>query len=231
MRKNIQHPTSNIQHPTRARFGLIGCSSLDVGCWMFPWTILFLLTVFPLHGQTNSEATNAPLTLSPPYGELPPTFIEQHGTILMLVGLGIIVLAAFGLWLIFRPRPKIIIPPEVEARQALEMLRERQEDGAVLSRVSQVLRNYFIAAFKLAPGELTTTEFCYQISDNEEIGTELSSATSDFLRDCDTRKFSTMARLVKLDAANRALNLIEKTEQRRAQLRQPAETQTRSSRA
>ncbi len=35
---NIQHPTSNIQHPTRrvcvGRF--IGCSMLDVGCWMFP---------------------------------------------------------------------------------------------------------------------------------------------------------------------------------------------------
>ncbi len=192
---------------------------------MFPWTILFLLTVFPLRGQTNSEATNAPLTLSPPYGELPPTFFEQHGTVLMLGGLGIIALVAFGLWLIFRPRPTIVIPPEMEARQALEMLRERPEDGAVLSRVSQVLRNYFIAAFKLAPGELTTTEFCRAISDNEGIGAELSNATSDFLRDCDARKFSTTANSEKLEAARRALQLVEQAEQCRAQLHKPGEAQ------
>src|ERR1041385_8331723 len=35
-----KHPTSNIQHPTsngspRARQGAIGCSMLDVRCWMF----------------------------------------------------------------------------------------------------------------------------------------------------------------------------------------------------
>ena len=78
----------------------------------------------------------------------------------MLGGLGIIALVAFGLWLIFRPKPRIIIPPELQARQALEMLRERPEDGEVLSHVSQVLQNYFMVAFKLAPGELTTTEFC-----------------------------------------------------------------------
>ena len=29
---NIEHPTSNIQFAARAAF--IGCSMLDVGCWM-----------------------------------------------------------------------------------------------------------------------------------------------------------------------------------------------------
>ena len=95
------------QCPTRARGGWIGRWKLHVKCSMFLSVVLFLLAAFPLRGQTNSEATNAPLTLSPPYGELPPTFFEQHGTVLMLAGLGIIALAAFGLWLIFRPRPKI----------------------------------------------------------------------------------------------------------------------------
>jgi hypothetical protein len=32
---NIQHPTSNAQHPWIARLAGIGCSMLDVGCWMF----------------------------------------------------------------------------------------------------------------------------------------------------------------------------------------------------
>ena len=33
--ENIQHPTSNIQHPVIAKVEAIGCSRLDVGCWMF----------------------------------------------------------------------------------------------------------------------------------------------------------------------------------------------------
>jgi hypothetical protein len=32
---NIQQPTSNAQHPLIARLAAIGCSMLDVGCWMF----------------------------------------------------------------------------------------------------------------------------------------------------------------------------------------------------
>jgi hypothetical protein len=231
MKSNIQHSTFNIQPRRIARVVLLTHWKLNVQCSMFPWTILFLLTVFSLRGQTNSETTNAPLTLSPPYGELPPTFFEQHGTILMLAGFGSIALAALGLWLIFRPRPKLIIPPEVQARQALEVLRARPENGAVLSRVSQVLQNYFMVAFKLAPGELTTTEFCREISENEGIGVELSNAASDFLRDCDARKFSATTGSATLDAAKRALKLVEQAEQRRARLRQSTETQTRSPRA
>jgi hypothetical protein len=198
---------------------------------MFLSAVLLFLAAFPLRGQTSASGTNAPLKLSPPYGELPPTFFEQHGISMVFAGLGIVALAAFGLWLIFRPRPKIIIPPEVEARQALEMLRERPEDGAMLSRISQVLRNYFMTAFKLAPGELTTTEFCYQISDNEEIGTELSDATAGFLRDCDARKFSPTTGSEKLNAAKQALQLVEQAEQRRAKFHKPGEVQTPGPRA
>src|SRR5688572_13804008 len=32
---NIEHPTSNTQHPKMAQLETIGCSMLDVGCWMF----------------------------------------------------------------------------------------------------------------------------------------------------------------------------------------------------
>jgi hypothetical protein len=231
MKSNIQHSTFNIQRRRIARLVLSGPWVLNVQCSMFPWTILFLLTAFLLRGQTNSEATNAPLKLLPPYGELPLTFWEQHGTSIVFAGLITIALAAFGCWLIFRPRPKMIIPPEVQARQALEVLREQPEDGLLLSRVSQVLRKYFMVAFQLAPGELTTTEFCREISGNEKIGAELSSATADFLRDCDARKFSMAADSTKSDAANRALNLVKQAEQRRVQFRQLAETQIQGGRA
>jgi hypothetical protein len=32
--ENIHHPTLNTQHPMTGRTGAIGCSMLDVGCWM-----------------------------------------------------------------------------------------------------------------------------------------------------------------------------------------------------
>jgi hypothetical protein len=34
--QNIQHPTSNAQPPRLCALSPIGCSRLDVGCWMFP---------------------------------------------------------------------------------------------------------------------------------------------------------------------------------------------------
>jgi hypothetical protein len=194
---------------------------------------IFVVVIFcslPLLAQTNSESTNGPLKLLPPYGELPPTFWEQNAPVISFAGLGAIALAIFVLWLIFRAKPKIIIPPEAQAREALQKLREQPEDGAVLSRISQVLRNYFCAAFHLSPGELTTTEFCREVSNSEKVGAELSNEAADFLRESDARKFSTTAGATKFDAANRALKLVEQAEQRRAQLRQLAETQKKDSR-
>jgi hypothetical protein len=195
---------------------------------------IFVSVIFcspPLFAQTNSESTNGPLKLLPPYGELPPTFWEQNAPAISFAGLGAVTLAIFVLWLIFRTKPKIIISPEVQAREALQKLRAQPEDGAVLSRTSQVLRNYFCAAFHLSPGELTTTEFCREISSSEKVGAELSNAAADFLRESDARKFSTTAGATKFDAANRALKLVEQAEQRRVQLCQVAETQNKTSRA
>jgi hypothetical protein len=175
--------------------------------------------------QTNSENKNAPPKLSPPYGELPPTFWEQHASSLVFACLGVIVLITLGLCIIFRTKAKIIIPPEVQAREILKDLRRQPETGVVLSQVSQTVRSYFSAAFQLSPGELTTTEFCREISGKENIGGELSTAVAGFLRDCDAHKFSSTVASVKLDAANRALSLVEQAEQRRGQLRHQAETQ------
>jgi hypothetical protein len=198
------------------------------------WPAIFIAVIFcnaRLLAQTNSEATNAPLKLLPPLDELPPTFWEQNATAISFAGLGVVTLLAFFLWLAFRPKPKIIIPPEVQAREILHKLSSQPEDGAMLSRVSQVVRNYFSAAFQCSPGELTTTEFCREISGNEKIGAELSAATANFLREADTRKFSQSASSEKLDAANQALNLVEQAEQRRAQLREISETEINQPRA
>jgi hypothetical protein len=184
-----------------------------------------------LCAQTNFTDANALPKLSPPFDKLPPTFWEQHGILILVGGLGTILLLAFGCWLIFRPKPKIVIPPEVQARQSLEMLRPQPETGAVLSRISQIVRNYFIAAFQLVPGEYTTIEFSRALSNCEKINAELALAAVDFLHDCDAQKFSAANAAASLNAAKRALALVEQAEQRRAEFRQLAETQKQERRA
>jgi hypothetical protein len=184
--------------------------------------ILFLVAALTLHGQTNVSETNAPLKLLPPYGELPPTFWEQHGTATLVGGFVLIALASSCCWLAFRPRPKTILPPAAQARQSLKMLRSQPEDGAVLSRVSQIVRNYFVAAFQLPSGEFTTAEFSRLIFGQEKIGAEISTAVAGFLRDCDNQKFSPAKTPASIGAVDRAFELIELGESRLAQLRQSA---------
>jgi len=58
---------------------------------------------------------------------------------------------AAAVWWLRRKRPPVMVPPYLQARQALEPLRQQAEDGAVLSRVSQILRRYVSAAFGLPP--------------------------------------------------------------------------------
>ncbi len=231
MMKNIQHPTTNIQQPTPTRLGLSGCSLWDVRCGMFPLMILLLLITRPLHGQTGAADKSGPLKLLPPYGELPPTFVEQHASSMILVGLAAIVVMALVLWLIGRSQSKNIISPEEQVRQALASLRQQPEDGAILSRVSQVVRHYFIAAFQLPAGEFTTAEFGRLLSGRDQIGAELAVTAIDFLRACDAQKFSSATASVPIKAVDQALNLIERAEQRRAQLRPLAATSTQGRRA
>jgi hypothetical protein len=208
MKTNIQHSTFNIQRRKIARLVPVGRWKLNVECSRFPLAILFLTEVFPLHAQTNGPGTNTLPALVPPYGELPPTIWEQHGTSFAIVGIVIIALLAFGIWRFLRPKPEIVVPPEVQAREALENLRQQPEDGVILSRISQTVRNYFIAAFQLAPGELTTIEFCAVLAANEKIGAENTKSISDFLHECDVKKFSSSPAVMPLNAADHALKLI-----------------------
>jgi hypothetical protein len=230
---NIQQPTTNNQHPAHThtqRF--IGCSMLDVRCSMF---LILVSSSFALSAQTP---TNVLPPLAPAYPPMPPTFWKQHDTAILTGGFVFLSLAAIALWMIFKPRPQLALPPELVARQALARLQGRPEDGKVLSEISQILRRYVAAAFAWSPAELTTAEFCVALAGNERIGAELGRTISDFLRECDERKFSPSVRspaftrpgppeagtpnlLPPLQAANRALKLVELTENRRAQIASP----------
>lgn len=226
MKENIQQRTSNLQRPTLTRPGLIGCSLLDVCCWMFSFPVAFLAAALTARGQTNALPA-----LLPPYGELPPTFWEQHATASVFAGIGILALLAFALWRLLRPKSEIVIPPATKARRTLTGLLQQPEDGATLSGVSQAVRHYFIAAFQMLPGEFTTDEFTRLLARQEVIGAELSTATVTLLQDCDQRKFSATSTSAPIHAVDQALQLIAQAEQRRAQLQPPTSTQPQGGRA
>jgi Domain of unknown function (DUF4381) len=185
-------------------------------------TAVFLYLPFTMMADTNLLEPKDIPQLQPPRGELPPTFWEQHG---LAVSVGIVialVLVALAVWFLTRPRPPIVVAPSVLARQALERLKGQPENGAVLSRVSQIMRRYMAGAFELEPGELTTSEFCRTLAKHEKVGAELASAIGDFLRRCDEHKFkpANLAPAGPLRAVESALQLIDQAEARLERLRQ-----------
>jgi hypothetical protein len=163
--------------------------------------------------------------LRPPHAEIPPTFWEQHTASISLASFALLALVGMVIWFATRPKPPVIIPPEVRARCDLESLRRLPEDGRVLSKVSQAVRRYFGAAFALPSGELTTAEFCQAIAAKGAIGADLANSTSDFLRRCDERKFAPETAAGTMGAAEYALMLVEQAEAIREQLRQTAQTE------
>jgi hypothetical protein len=138
----------------------------------------------------------------------------------VIFGVLLLALVCVVVWLLTRPRPPVVVPPEVQARAALEPLRQQPEDGALLSHVSQILRHYVAAAFDLPAVELTTTEFCRAIAGHDPIGRELSAALTEFLHGCDQRKFSPTVPAPPLGAAAQALKLIDQAQTRRLALAQ-----------
>jgi len=177
----------------------------------------FVSILFLPFAVTAADTNGLPM-LAPAYGEIPPTFWEQHGTTIIVASLVFVVLAALLIWKLLQPKPPVVIPPEVLAREALVKLQDQPEDGKLLSEVSQILRHYIGTAFKLPNGELTTAEFCAVITGSETIGAELAQTTASFLRECDVRKFSPANATAPLNAMRRALELISLTEQRRTEL-------------
>jgi hypothetical protein len=214
-KENIQHSTFNIQHP------MWGWGREGVGRWM--WVPLFLLTACAW-GQTSTN--NALPALAPAYGEMKPVifgkyevpeFWAQHGVLIILTSLAVIVSAGVLIWLVVRPGPPVAVLPELMARAALVRLSHLPEDGKVLSEISQVLRRYIIESFRLPVVELTTGEFSGVLAGNEKIGPELAQAVVNFLRECDQRKFSPVSPESQLNAASRALELVSQAERRRMQ--------------
>ena len=152
--------------------------------------------------------------LAPAYGELPPTFWEQHQSAIITAGFALLAFAFFFLKVMLRPASPVILPPEVVVRQALTGLQNEPEDGEILSAVSQILRHYVSDTFNLPNHQLTTAEFCAAIAGNQQIGMELAETISSFLRDCDVRRFSPAHSATAINAVGRALEIVSRAEER-----------------
>jgi hypothetical protein len=176
--------------------------------------LFFGLAPSPLSAQTSN--TNLLPPLAPAYGEMRPTFWEQYGTATLVIIPIVLALGGLAGWLISRPKPPVIVPPEVPARASLTKLLPQPENGKVLSEISHVLRRYVLAVFDFPSAELTTAELSAALAGSQKAGPELAQAIADFLRECDRRKFSPPSSTPPLNAAARALELVEQAGRRRA---------------
>ncbi len=231
---SIQNPQASADEvqPRRAgepRIPVAGFQSFIVGrglaglrSSLFGAASLVLAFRGSLPAATNLISADQIPPLQPPRGEIGPGFWEQYGSWVWL-GIGLLLLVVCILiWRLTRPKPPPVIPPAgVQARQALEPLDAQPETGAVLSRVSQVVRHYFSLSFGLPPAERTTTEFSSALAASPQVSPELSAAVSDFLRKCDQRKFALAPPPMPLGAVATAVKLIEQAEAGRASPVQP----------
>jgi len=207
--------------PTAVGFRISGfLQVLGFGFWSSVPALLLLATQPLFAATTNAPGPDAIPPLRPPHAQIPPTFWEQCGLWVVMCGCLLLALIGAAAWFLTQPGRAKIVPPEVQARRELEPLRQQPEEGMLLSRVSQVLRHYVTAAFNLPPGELTTTEFCRAIATHAPIGPELSATLSEFLRQCDQRKFSPPAPAPPLSAVAQAFELIDQGQARLAALAQ-----------
>jgi len=177
--------------------------------------IVYVFTsITALAAGTNDGPELPSSSLRPPRAEILPTFWEQYG--LWVIFGAVFALAVFAtlVWLLVRPRPPVPIPPAVQARKELEPLKQKPEEGILLSQISQILRHYLAAVFPLPRGELTTTDLSRSIIQDQKIGPELGGEVIEFLRACDLRKFAPAPPPTPLDAVSRALGLIDRAEKR-----------------
>jgi hypothetical protein len=194
------------------------------GVWGFlRRSTAFLLFAIPrIVAAAGTNSVDPASSLNPPRGEILPTFWEQYGGWVIVLSALLIAVIAFVVWLTTRPKAILQVPWPVQARAELQPLRKQPEDGILLSRISRILRYHIALGFGLPLSETTTAEFCRAIADSEKVGPEISSEITEFLKECDLRKFgSSPPPLATFDGVVRCLKIIDKAEKRLADL-QPA---------
>lgn len=172
--------------------------------------------VFAL-AETQEVSTAKVPELRPPLNFMPPSFWEAHGWTVAVAALAALAASALAVWLLRRPKPVVVTPADVAARQALEALRERTEDESVVAEASRNLRHYLVAVFGSPPEELTTEELRATLEHRPQVPAELTAALVGLLRECDARQFAPIPPPAKPALVPRALDLVSRCES----LRQP----------
>jgi hypothetical protein len=176
-------------------------------------TILASILFLPF--AVIAEDTNDLPPLAPAYPVIQPTFWEQHGTIVLIGGFGLLVVLVLGLWFLLKPGPPVVPLPADVAREALKKLQHQPEEGRLLSEVSQILKRYMGAVFAFPAGEMTTTEFSAALATDAKAGPQVAEAVTNFLRSCDEAKFTAKVTNPPLDVVNRALEIVASIENER----------------
>jgi hypothetical protein len=182
------------------------------------WVGSFFFFNFFMVMALAQPSEDAPPLLEP-LPEIPPTFWEQHGILVVTASLVFIALLGILLWWLLQPKPPVPVPIEVLTRQELEALSREPMNAQTLSKLSRCLRRYFATAFGLPAGELTTAEFNRAFAAQTTVGGELVTAVGAFLQQADQKKFAPGAS-GDSDAMQQALELFERGERRRVELQQ-----------
>jgi len=137
--------------------------------------------------------------------------------------LAIIVLGLVGrlAWLLWRERQLRMkaspaAPPQVRARQMLEEALASIGNPRLFGiLVSDAIRQYLEARFRLRASERTTEEFLYELKESPLLTPDQKEGLGDFLRQCDLIKFSRYepGEPGLRDLHRSALRLIEETEE------------------
>jgi hypothetical protein len=172
----------------------------------------FLASILFLPFAVIAEDTNDLPPLAPACPVIQPTFWEQHGTMVLIGGFGLLVVLVLGLWLLLKPGPPVVPLPADVARKALRKLQHQPEDGRLLSEVSQILKRYMGAVFGFSAGEMTTTEFSAALAADVKAGQQVAEVVTTFLRGCDKAKFTAKITAPPLDAVSRALEIVANIE-------------------
>lgn len=151
--------------------------------------------------------------LLPMREEIPPTFIEEHGW-WPIVGAAVVVIAVATVVTLLLRRKKAaeIIPADVIARRALEPLRGRAEDIALVQAVSAIMRRYVLGVFIPAHDELTTAELVRVLKDDARVKAETRTALAEFLKYCDVQKFAPAQLPMTPGLVEQALELVRRFE-------------------
>ena len=115
---------------------------------------------------------------------------------------------------------KIILPPHVEAMNALKALDEKQlwQQGMVKeyhSEITEIIRAYFEKRFNLPALELTTTEVNLQLSQRRDAG-NIIDITIEFLNNADLVKFAKFKpeNSVNAEMMKQAVEIVNRTKEK-----------------